>query len=117
MKGRLMEVLQTFGHPVMLQGSLAPDGAYPDAFWTFWAYDAPESHYDNSPCACRWGFWVYFYGIDPDEVESKPLEAKRALEKAGFSVAGKPVDAASDRKTHTGAMLDVRIIERYESEE
>ncbi|MEG2933976.1 MAG: hypothetical protein RR842_10385 [Gordonibacter sp.] len=117
MKQKLIEVLERFGDPVTLQGSLNPGEEYPPAFWTFWVYDAPESsHYDNAPASCIWGFWIYYYSVNPEEVQHVPLEAKRKLKEAGFIVPGKPVDAASDHKTHTGAMLTVQFLERYKEE-
>ena len=32
----LIEILESFGYPVMLQGSMLPDDKYPNHFFTFW---------------------------------------------------------------------------------
>lgn len=117
MKQKLIEVLEQFGDPVRLQGSLNPDGEYPDSFWTFWVNDIPETgHYDNTPMGYVWNFWIYYYSIDAEQVEQVSLLAKRHLQEAGFTVPGKPVDVASDRKTHTGVMLTVKILEGNKEE-
>ncbi|MEG2934589.1 MAG: hypothetical protein RR842_13520 [Gordonibacter sp.] len=117
MRQKLIEVLKQFGDPVRLQGSLNPEDGYPDSFWTFWVNDIPEAgHYDNVPSGYVWHFWVYYYSIDAEQVETVSLLAKRRLQEAGFTVPGKPVDAASDRKTHTGVMFAVQILEHYKEE-
>lgn len=115
MKDKLIAVLEAFGYPVMLQGSLNPEQDYPDSFFTFWVFEANENtHYDNNPVSCDWGFWVYFYSNDPETVFRVSNEAKKALKSAGFVTQGKPIDANSDRETHTGTMLTVYIKEVYD---
>lgn len=114
MKKKLIDTLKSFGFPVYLQGSLNPDEKYPDSFFTFWVFDAPESaHYNNSANSCDWGFWIYFYSNDPELVETIPLKAKAALVALGFVFEGKPIDANSDIETHTGSMLTCYYKEVY----
>lgn len=113
-KQALIDALGAGGLPVLLQGSVAPDEEYPPLFWTFWLHDAPEpSHYDNAPASCEWCFWAYCYGNDPAAVAREADEGRARLKNAGFALAGRPVDAPSDVKSHTGLMLDARILENY----
>lgn len=114
MKGLFIETLERLGYPVFLQGSLNSAADYPESFFTFWVFQADEeSHYDNSPKACSWGFWLYFYSSEPLLVQSVPLQAKELLKAEGFVFEGKPTDADSDVQTHTGCMLTCYIVEDY----
>lgn len=113
MKSQLIQLLETLGYPVFLQGSLS--GAdYPDSFFTIWDFMGDElTHYDNNPYACTWGFWIYFYSSDPELVASVPLAAKKLLKDNGYSLQGKPTSANSDTITHTGSMLTAYYFENY----
>lgn len=118
MKEQLIALLETFGYPVYLQGSLASVGDYPESFFTFWNFSAPESaFYDNDANRCVRGFWVYFYSTDPQLVADQPEQARRLLKQNGFIPDGKPVDLTTDAPEHTGAMFTVYKIENYEQEE
>ena len=92
MKSQLIELLETFGYPVFLQGSLNSENEYPDTFFTFWDFDNPES------------------------VEKIPEQARQMLRANGWTVGGKPTDISVDKATHTGAMFTAYNIENYESE-
>ena len=117
MKAALIEILESFDYPVFLQGSLNPDESYPDSFFTFWNFENPESaFYDDNANRCIWGFWVYFYSIDPVKVEQIPEQARKMLKSAGWVVEGKPNDIDVDRPTYTGAFFTVYGLENYESE-
>ena len=117
MKAALIEILESFDYPVFLQGSLNPDESYPDSFFTFWNFDNPETmFYDNDANRCVWGFWIYFYSIDPEQVEQVPEQARKMLKSAGWIVEGKPNDINVDRPTHTGAFFTAYGLENYESE-
>ena len=52
MEDILIELLAAFKYPVIRQGSLAPDAAYPDTFFTIWE-SAEEEHsaFDNETVA------------------------------------------------------------------
>lgn len=118
MKEKLIGLLESIGFPVYIQGGLQPDQEYPESFFTFWDFQADEnSHYNNAPASCDWGFWIYFYSVDPNKVESEPQKAKELLKEHGFSFVGKAVSAASDVKTHTGSMLTCYIKEVYKEDE
>lgn len=117
MKSELIELLQTFGFPVFLQGSLNSDEDYPDSFFTFWNFETPETaFYDNDANRAIWGFWIYFYSTDPLTVEQIPEQARQLLKQNGYISQGKANDIAVDRPTHTGAFFTVFKFENYESE-
>ena len=103
MKDSLIELLETFGYPVRLQGSFAATEAYPTSFFTIWNNDSYDmNHYDGQPVAWTWSFSVNFYSIDPALVNTKLLEAIELLKENGWKISGKGYDVASDEKTHTG---------------
>lgn len=113
MKDLLIEILESFGYPVKLQGSLNKDEAYPESFFTFWNNDSYDgSHYDNDAINYVWNFDVNFYSTDPALVNTKLLEAKTKLKQQGFIVPGKGYDVASDEPTHTGRGINVLKEER-----
>lgn len=108
MKELLIEVLESFGCPVFLQGSLNEDDAYPEEFFTFWNNSADDdTHYDNDTIGFIWSFDVNFYSTDPEKVNSMLADVRAALKAEGFIVSGIGHDVASDEKTHTGRGLDV----------
>ena len=112
MKDLLISLLETFGYPVFLQGSLSEDEAYPESFFTFWNNDSYDNnHYNNNPVSYTWNFDVNFYSTDPALVNSKLLEAKTLLKQNGFIVSGKGYDVASDEPTHTGRGFTALIID------
>ena len=107
MKQKLISVLETFGFPVMLQGSMNADDAYPDSFITFWCDStADNSHFDDDVFSVDWHFSVIFYSNNPTLVNTKPSEILAALKSAGFIPQGKGQDIFSDEPTHTGWAMD-----------
>lgn len=99
----LISVLETFGYPVRLQGSLAKDEAYPDSFFTFWNNSSEDgSHYDNNPIHYVWEYDVNAYSTDPATVYTMLEAARVALKAEGFIISGKGRTVASDEVTHTG---------------
>lgn len=103
MEDLLISTLEALGYPVRLQGSLLPDEAYPDSFFTFWNDSADgSSFYSNDETAIIWAYSLNFYSIDPLLVSSKVLEAKQLLKNVGFIVSGAGYDVPSDEPTHTG---------------
>ena len=103
MKDLLIEILESFGYPVNLQGSLSKDEPYPESFFTFWNNDSYDgNHYDNDAINYVWDFDVNFYSTDPALVNSKLIEAKRKLKQQGFIVPGKGHDVMSDEPNWTG---------------
>lgn len=108
----LISVLETFGYPVRLQGSLAENEAYPASFFTFWNNSSDDgSHYDNNPINYVWDFEVNFYSTDPGLVYTTIEAARVALKQNGFIISGKGSSAYSDEPTHTGRSINAQIIE------
>lgn len=117
MKSELIAKLETFGYPVFLQGSLDTDEQYPDSFFTFWNFETPEGEfYDDKPHRAVWGFWVYFYSVNPQLVEEKTEAARILLKANGWIPNGKPNDISVDVPTHTGSMFEIFGIEKYKEE-
>lgn len=118
MKEQLITLLETFGYPVFLQGSIASPEEYPESFFTFWVTSAPEgAFYDNEPNRCVWGFWVYFYSTDPMLVLEKSEAARQLLQHNGFFTNGKPTDLPVDAPAYTGSMFSAYIAEEYTNAE
>ena len=107
MREKLINLLESFGYPVHLQGSLLSVDDYPDSFFTFWNFQNDgDLFYDNESYASDFGYWLYFYSSDPELIENKINEVKAVLKKNKFIVQG-PIDARSDIKSHTGKMLTI----------
>lgn len=115
MKDLLIGLLETFGYPVRLQGSIRQDEAYPDTFFTFWTNETYDGdHFDNEPISYIWSFDVNFYSTNQNLVDTVPLEARKLLRNNGFIISGKGYDVASDEPSHTGRGMNALIIERQE---
>jgi len=113
MEDLLIEILLTFGFPVIQQGSLSPDEKYPDAFFTFWNNDSPDDDfYDNKPNAIVWDYDVNFYSTDPVQVYSALKTAKTKLIQAGFICPDNGHTVGSDEPTHIGRGMNVLFKEK-----
>ncbi len=113
MEDLLISVLESFGYPVKLQGSLLPDEPYPDHLFTFWNRDSTgESFYDNDEQTTLFDYDVNFYSVDPELVYTKLREAITALKKAGFIVSGDGYSVASDEPTHDGRGINAKYLRR-----
>ena len=118
MKRQLISILETFGYPVKLQGSIAEGEKYPDTFITFWTDEVEDgSHYDDRPANWVWDFEVFFYSTDPELVNSKPDEIRKALTASGFIPRGKGWDIPSDEPTHTGWAQEYYYIEHNKEDQ
>lgn len=115
MEKLLIKLLESFGYPVRLQGSIAADEKYPDSFFTFWNDDSEDgTHYDNDAINYVWYFEVNFYSTDPDLVNTALLEAKALLKTNKFIITGQGYDVASDEPSHTGRGMNVLYIKNKE---
>ena len=108
MEDLLIEVLEGFNYPVILQGSLLPDDPYPDHFFTFWNNDSfGIAYYDNVEASTVFSYDVNFYSIDPEKVYTQLREAVTALKAAGFIVSGDGYSVGSDEPSYDGRGLNV----------
>lgn len=117
MKEDLISLLETFGYPIYLQGTLNDNDNYDPSFFTFWNFETPEaSYYDNQAHQAVWGFWIYFYSDNPALVETITKDTESLLKEKHWILEGRSIDAVSDVKTHTGKMLTCWRIEQYKGE-
>ena len=113
MEDLLIEILESFGYPVMLQGSMLPDDKYPNHFFTFWNNSSDDSNfYDNKEHSTIYNYSINFYSIDPSLVYTKLREAKAELKKHGFIVSGDGHNVVSDEPTHDGRGINAIFIRR-----
>lgn len=112
MKQKLIKTLSAFGYPVLLQGTLNPEEAYPNTFITFFVDSTDDNgHFENKTNSVNWSFSVILYSNDPEIVNTKPDEIRAALKAVGFIPQGKGNDILSDEPTHTGWAMDFIITE------
>lgn len=118
MEDKLIELLESFGYPVRLQGSLLPDEPYPDNFFTFWNnFSDGETFYDNDEKSIVYSYDVNFYSISPELVYTVLRQAKKILKDNGFIVSGDGHSVVSDEPTHDGRGIDVMYLNYYKQEE
>lgn len=113
MEDRLIELLESFGFPVIRQGSLGENEEYPETFFTFWNNEEVENKaYDNETFNVNYNFDVNVYSTDPNKTYSLLREARILLKKNGFIALSRGYDVASDENTHTGRGMNVVITSR-----
>lgn len=112
MEDLLIEILESFGYPVRLQGSLLEDEPYPDHFFTFWNNDSAGHFYDNDETHTTYDYSVNVYSIDPERVYSLLREAKKKLKQNNFIVSGDGYGVPSDEPTHDGRGIRVQYLRR-----
>lgn len=112
-KTLLIETLNGFNYPIILQGSMPESDAYQDNFFTFWNNDTTDDDfYNNEETVTIWDFDLNFYSIDPEAVNATLIQAKKLLKAQGFIVNGRGYDVLSDEPTHTGRGMNVTYIEK-----
>lgn len=112
-KQLLIDSLQSFGYPIILQGSMSDDESYPDSFFTFWNNDTvDDAFFDNQETQTIWDFDLNFYSNNPALVNSVLRQAKQIMKSAGFIVDGAGHDVLSDEATHTGRGINLIFIEK-----
>lgn len=108
MEDLLIEALGVLGYPVKLQGSMLPDEAYPDTFFTFWNDSTTgQGFYSNDETAITWVYSVNVYSTDPVKVNTLLLQAKTVLTGLDFTVTGAGHSVASDEPSHTGRGMEI----------
>lgn len=113
MKEALIALLESFGYPVYLQGSLNKDVSYPESFFTFWNSATNDgSHYNDSAISNIWDFSVNFYSSNPTLVNTVLVDAITLLKSNNWIISGVGYDVPSDEATHTGRGVDVIYIDR-----
>lgn len=112
MKSLLIGTLEALGHPVILQGTIAPEEKLPQSFITFWTDDSFEAAaFDNETALTAWDYQVNFYSTDPALVETEAARIRAALKAAGFIPQGKGRDLPSDTPGWTGWTQDFYYLE------
>ena len=115
MEDNLIDVLEYFSLPVIRQGSLAPDEAYPDTFFTFWNNDEEgQSFYDNETASVVYDFDVNVYSNNPQTTYDLLNNARKMLKENGWIIAERGYDVASDEITHTGRGMRVMYLKNEE---
>ena len=117
MKEQLITLLETFGYPVQLQGTLNPNEAFPASFFTFWNDETDDgSHYDNHSIRTVWQFQVWFYSTDPYLVNTVTADAIKLLRGHGWIISGCGQDVRSGEITHTGRTFDAFYMEELKED-
>lgn len=115
MEDALIQLLESFGYPVMRQGSLPADQAYPDTFFTFWnSTEDGQSFYDNDTASVVYDFDVNVYSTSPDAAYSLLAAARKLLKGNGWIISTRGYDVASDEITHVGRGMAVAYL-KYEA--
>lgn len=115
MEDILIQLLESFGYPVMRQGSLPADQAYPDTFFTFWnSTEDGQSFYDNDTASVVYDFDVNVYSTSPDTAYSLLTESRKLLKGNGWIIATRGFDVPSDEITHVGRGMIVQYL-KYEA--
>lgn len=115
MEDKLIQLLESFGYPVMRQGSLPSDQAYPDTFFTFWnSTEDGQSFYDNETASVVYDFDVNVYSSRPEAAYSLLAAARKLLKENGWIISTRGFDVPSDEITHVGRGMYVQFLE-YEN--
>lgn len=113
MEDTLIQLLETFGYPVIRQGSLSPQQAYPETFFTFWnSTEEGQSFYDNQTASVVYDFDVNVYSTSPDTAYRVLREARELLRGNNWIIETRGFDVPSDEITHVGRGMFVQYIER-----
>ena len=111
MEDMLIKILSVFDCPILRQGSMAQEEAFPKYFFTFWNNSAENKYHSNDITATIWNYDLNFYGICPKTVYDTMSKAIEVLKEAGFIVSGKGYDVASDETSHIGRGIQIFVIE------
>lgn len=111
MEDNLISLLESLGYPVMRQGSLGENQAYPDTFLTFWCNsDDGHSFYDDETVSAVSEYSVFCYSTSPSLAYSVLDSARALLKQNGWIITQRGADAASDEITHIGRQMSVQYL-------
>lgn len=119
MREQFIALLQTFGLPIFLQGSLNKDSAYPSSFFTYWNDTTEDNaHYDNDTIAFNWQFTIYYYTQNENaaQMDGVFLQIRNLFKQNGWIMTGVGYDVPSDEPTHVGRAIDVYYIQQNNKE-
>lgn len=118
MEDTLRNLLETFGFPVIRQGSLAPEASYPETFFTFWNNSETEqSAYSDQTLAVVYDYDINVYSRSPETVYNLLREARQLLKQNGWQTPDRGHDLASDEITHIGRGMEVTFLQNENIEE
>lgn len=115
MREQFIALLETFGLPIFLQGSLNEGQAYPDNFFTFWNDRTEDgAHYDNDAISFVWSFSVNYYTLNEnaDKIDDILGEVRQLFKENGWIIGGVGYDVAADEPTHIGRAIDVLYVQK-----
>lgn len=115
MREQFIALLETFGLPIFLQGSLNEGQAYPDNFFTFWNDRTEDgAHYDNDAISFVWSFSVNYYTLNEnaDKIDDILGEVRQLFKGNGWIIGGVGYDVATDEPTHIGRAIDVLYVQK-----
>lgn len=115
MREQFIALLETFGLPIFLQGSLNEGQAYPDNFFTFWNDRTEDgAHYDNDAISFVWSFSVNYYTLNgnADKIDDILGEVRQLFKENGWIIDGVGYDVATDEPTHIGRAIDVLYVQK-----
>lgn len=119
MREQFIALLQTFGLPIFLQGSLNKNSAYPSSFFTYWNDTTEDNaHYDNDAIAFNWQFTIYYYTQNENaaQMDGVFLQIRNLFKQNGWIMTGVGYDVPSDEPTHVGRAIDVYYIQQNNKE-
>lgn len=116
MEDKLISILETFGYPVFLQGSLNREKEFPDSFFTFWNDSSDGNFADNDEFITKYEYSVNFYSTDSELVYIIMRDAVKLLRENDFILSGDGRSVPSGVETHDGRGIDVRYIKTLEKE-
>lgn len=119
MREQFIALLQTFGLPIFLQGSLNKNSAYPSSFFTYWNDSTEDNaHYDNDAIAFNWQFTIYYYTQNENaaQMDGVFLQIRNLFKQNGWIMTGVGYDVPSDEPTHVGRAIDVYYIQQNNKE-
>jgi hypothetical protein len=118
MEDELIAILDALKYPVIRQGSLPPDKAYPLTFVTFWNNGTVEhSAYDNATVSKTYDYDVNAYSSDPSTAYSLLDSIAEAVKAAGWAIISYGYDIASDEITHIGRGMQIVYLQQTNTEE